>query len=451
MSMLDFDRFLFAFTIGSHIILVSASIGLIVLITVLEFMYLRRKEARYSVLLSRLKKVFVISFGVGTASGIVMAVELVALFPGFMTLVSETGVIALFYAEIFAFFLETIALILYVYYDDVFQWKYRSAVLATTILFGTLLSAVFITMVNAWMNTPTGFTLVSVSQIAVTDVNPWAAFVTPSTFSEVVHVLTTTILAGIMIFAVFFASKYLRTEDEDERAMAATAMHIIGVAAIVDIVLAGLSGSHEMATVLTLQPLKYAAFDLNYFGGTNLPENLFGYLSGTKVVWALLIPGLQSFLAGFETGITNLPGLAQFPQANWPPLFVHTSFDVMVVGGLLIGLFLFIMFVLFVIGRDPLKYRFMLYLYPVVGVFTMLVYQMGWVTDEVGREPWIVYNVMTVSQAINSSPGLLIPGYAIVAFYLLLFPVTFYFFSRIYSTPSEKGKRGMKSEGGVNY
>ena len=282
MSMLDFDRFLFAFTIGSHIILVSASIGLIVLITVLEFMYLRRKEARYSVLLSRLKKVFVISFGVGTASGIVMAVELVALFPGFMTLVSETGVIALFYAEIFAFFLETIALILYVYYDDVFQWKYRSAVLATTILFATLLSAVFITMVNAWMNTPTGFTLVSVSQIAVTDVNPWAAFVTPSTFSEVVHVLTTTILAGIMIFAVFFASKYLRTEDEDERAMAATAMHIIGVAAIVDIVLAGLSGSHEMATVLTLQPLKYAAFDLNYFGGTNLPENLFGYLSGTK-------------------------------------------------------------------------------------------------------------------------------------------------------------------------
>ncbi len=72
MSMLDFDRFLFAFTITPRIILVSASISLILLNTVPEFMYLRTKEARYSVFPSGLKKVFVIPFRVGTASGILM-------------------------------------------------------------------------------------------------------------------------------------------------------------------------------------------------------------------------------------------------------------------------------------------------------------------------------------------------------------------------------------------
>ncbi len=452
MSMADFDRFLFAYTIGSHIILVSASIGLILLLVILELMILRKNDSRYLTLIKRLKKMFVISFGIGTASGIVMAVEMVALFPNFMTLVSETGAIALFYAEIFTFFLETIALVLYVYFNGVFKWKYTSAVLSFVVLFGTLLSAVFITMVNAWMNTPDGFTLVSVNPLIVTNVDPWAPFATASTFSQVAHVLTTTVLAGAMLLGVFFAIRYLRAENDNEKSMASSALHIIGVIGIVDIILAGISGSHEMATILSQQPLKYAAFDLNYAGGSNMPETLFGYLLGTKVMWALSIPGLQSLLASFETGSGVVPGLSQFPANEWPPLLVHTTFDIMVVGGLLIGLFLFIMFLLFVMKKDPLKYRFMIYLFPIAGIFTFIVYELGWVTDEVGRQPWIVYNEMTVTQAINTSPGLLIPGLLIVAFYLILVPATFYFFSRIYRSSRASADLGRKEpEGGVNY
>ena len=93
-SMLTFVRFLFAFTIGSHILLVSTSIALILLISISEFLAIRRHDPVYEALARRLSKVFVISFGVGTASGIVMAVELVGLFPSFMTLVSSTGAIS---------------------------------------------------------------------------------------------------------------------------------------------------------------------------------------------------------------------------------------------------------------------------------------------------------------------------------------------------------------------
>jgi Cytochrome bd-type quinol oxidase, subunit 1 len=153
----NFDRFLFAYTIGSHIIIVSASIALSLILAILEFMITRKNVPEYKTMLFKLKRMFIVSFGVGTASGIVLAVELVNLFPGFMTFVSSTGAISLFYAEVSAFFLETIALVIYVYYQDVFKWKYANFGLSILVALGVIMSAVFITMVNAWMNTPNGF------------------------------------------------------------------------------------------------------------------------------------------------------------------------------------------------------------------------------------------------------------------------------------------------------
>ena len=408
MSMAEFDRFLFAFTVGSHIILVTMSISIILLLTILEGLKLRRNNSAYADLIHRLKRVFVIFFGIGTASGIVMAMELVGLFPGFMTVVSMTGVINLFYAEVFAFFLETIALVLYVYFEGVFKWKYTDFVLSFVVLSGTLVSAVFITMVNSWMNTPNGFNTADFPSI--TGVSPWAPFLTPSTFAQVMHVLVTTIFTGAMMMGAFFAYKYLKDTDSGERILDRIIVRITSVTSIVGIVLAGLTGTNEMADVLVNQPLKYAAFDLNYNSGSNMPERLFGGLQNGNFVYGLQIPGLQSLLATIETGKTVLPGLTQYPQSTWPPLLVHTTFDVMVAGGLILGVFLFIVFLSFVLRKDFLRYRFILYAQILAGAFSLIVYELGWVTDEVGRQPWIIYQVMKVSKAANYSTGLLIPG-----------------------------------------
>ncbi len=188
--MLAFVRFLFAFSIGSHILLVSTSIVLIITISIAEFLSIRRGDEAYETLARRLTKMFVVSFGVGTASGIVMAVELVALFPTFMTLAAQTGVIVLFYAEIFAFFLEVLALVLYVYYWNSFRSRYVHWGVSIFVVLGTVLSAVFITMVNAWMNTPNGFdiaTFINSGFMTVSGVQPWVGFLTSSTVSEVFH------------------------------------------------------------------------------------------------------------------------------------------------------------------------------------------------------------------------------------------------------------------------
>lgn len=450
-----FDRFLFAFTIGSHIILVASSISLILLLLILEILHTRKENPKYETLIHRLRKLFIVSFGIGTASGIVQAVLLINLFPGFMTIVSKTGAIALFYAEIFTFFLETVTLGIYIYYDGVFKWKYTNVVLSFFLLLGTLLSAVFITMVNAWMNTPNGFNIQTyLTTGAITNVNPWAPFATPSTLSEILHVITSTVLFGFMMFGAFFAVKYLRTHDENEKSLASSMLHIIGVVSIIDVILVGLTGSLEASTVLLDQPLKFAALELDYMPGTHMAEHIFGTLvfsHGTyHVVGGWQISGLQSFLAGTQT---QLPGLNQYPHSLWPPLFVHTSFDTMVTGGLIIGLFLFIMFIIFVVKRDPVHYKPMLYFQIIAGFLTGIVYELGWVTDEVGRQPWVIYGVQKTKAAINPSPGLLGPGYFIIAFYLVLVPVTFYFYSRLYNKQKEvkNMNEALPEEGGVNY
>ncbi|MGP8057150.1 MAG: cytochrome ubiquinol oxidase subunit I [Nitrososphaerales archaeon] len=434
-TMTSFVRFLFAFTIGSHILLVSTSISLSILISAAEFISIRRGDRVYEALARKLTKVFVVSFGIGTASGIVMAVELVTLFPVFMTLVTQTGVIVLLYTEMFAFFLEILALVLYVYYWDSFRNRYAHWAASIFVIAGTLLSAVLITMVNAWMNTPNGFditTFISSGFRTVSGVQPWAVFLTPSTVSEVIHVLPTTVLAGSTIIGSFFAYWFLRSRDAGEKEMLGKALKILGAMGIVTIALSVITGADEISTLLTAQPLKFASLEANPINGTNLPEKLFGGIANGKFVGGIIIPGAQSFLAKLETGITALPGLNQYPSSIWPPLLVHTTFDVMVIGGMALGAFFLLYLVALLLKRRPYESKFFLYLQIPAAVVAVLVYLLGWATDEIGRQPWIVYNVMTVAQAANVSASLFVPGVLIMLFYALVFPASFYFYARIF-------------------
>jgi len=445
----NFDRFLFAFTIGSHILLVSLSIGLSILISALEFLAARSPDKYYSSLARRLVRPLVISFGVGTGSGIVMAVELVNLFPKFMTLVSNTGVIAIFYVEIFAFFLETIFLVIYVYRGNAFRGRFTRWALTLPIMVGTLLSAVLIVMVNAWMNTPNGFDKATyISTGAVTNVNPWAPFLTTSTGYEVMHVVTTVPLTGLMLIGGYFAYRYLHASGVEERTLFLRGLRVAAFASLAFVVLAIISGALEIDGLYKYQPLKYAAIELDPNPGNNLPLTLFGSLSGQSIVAGFQIPGLQSIL----TGHANLPGLSQYPSSLWPPLIVHTTFDVMVIGGGLLGLFVLVYVGLWSIGRRPYDRPWMTYLYAVFSFLTLIVMELGWATDEIGRQPWIVYNVLTVNAAANYSDALLVPGLIIVAFYLLLVPFTIYFMVRVFNGRSMEIEPAGAPEGtDVNY
>ncbi|MGD1100208.1 MAG: cytochrome ubiquinol oxidase subunit I [Thermoplasmata archaeon] len=445
----DFDRFLFAFTIGSHILIVSLSIGLAIMLCAVEFLSARSKDRYYGALARRLVRPFVVSFGIGTASGIVMAVELVNLFPGFMTLVSKTGVISIFYVEIFAFFLETVFLVVYVYYGKLFHGRYTRWLLTLPIVIGTLLSAVLIVMVNAWMNTPNGFDIGTyLATGAVTGVDPWAPFLTPSTGYEVFHVLATVPLTGIMMIGGFFAYRYHKSSNPDERTLFVKGLRITVALSLVLVVLTVISGVLQIENLYRYQPLKYAAMELNVNPGTNLPETVFGWLNGTTVVGAIQIPGLQGILSDHA----NVPGLSQYPSSDWPPLIIHDTFDTMVLLGVLLGLFLFGYAGLWVLKRRPFDRRFLAWGFVVFTVVTTVVMELGWMTDELGRQPWIVYNVMTVSQAASTNSDLFYPGLVIIAAYIFLVPFTFWFMARVFRSKSIEADLAGPTEGtDVNY
>jgi cytochrome d ubiquinol oxidase subunit I len=450
-TMTGFDRWLFAFTIGSHITLVVTSIALIVTVVLAEYLSIRRNDSDYAELARRLTKVFAISFGVGAASGTVMAVELVTLFPAFVTVGAQTGVIELFYFEVFAFFLEVLFLVLYVYYASAFG-RWAHFVVGCLVAAGTLISAVLIVAVNAWMNTPNGLDVSTFLQglqsgkLTVTGVDPWAPFTTPSTFAEIAHVLPTTLFTGSMIIGGYFAYRLIRNKRPEENAMLMKGLKLTWVVSIAMLLLAGITGSNSMATMLQTQPLKYAALDHNLVPGTGLPETFFG----------ITIPGLQGWLAQVETGITQLPGLSQFSPSTWPPLYVNTTFDLMVLGGFIAGGYFLLYLLGWLVKKKPFESKVLLYLQIVAAIGSYFVYQFGWITDEVGRQPWIVYGVVTVDATANQSTSLLLPGVLIMAFYFVVVPATFYFFVRVFNSGRPKevvaGPQGSSEDtGGVNY
>jgi cytochrome d ubiquinol oxidase subunit I len=426
-SVINFDRFLMGYTLGAHILIVTLSISLSVIVSAAEFIGLRRKDVYFESLSRRLAKALVIFFAVGTASGTVLAVELFALWPSFMVFIGKVDILP-FYYEVFAFFLETISLVLYVYYWDAFRNRYKHWALSLFVAIGTVMSAVFITMINAFMNTPAGFTLVNGQP---TNINPLAAVMAPSGFVEISHVVTTTLAAGSFLLLAYLAFSYLKNHTQDSRIFYRKAMMLTSVVGFIALLLAGITGDSNARMLISLQPLKYAAIELNLHPAVNAPEMIGGIMINGHPEYYITIPGLQSILAFLTLNSkTAVPGLSQFPSSLWPPLFVHLTFDIMVGGGTLVGLFaLYLMYLL--IRRKDLTGRLSLYGMLVAGVLIEVVYDSGWVTDEVGRQPWIIYNVMTVSQAANTSPSVVPLGIAIIIFYLVLVPFTFYFAAKV--------------------
>ncbi len=451
----NFDRFLFAWSIASHIILVTMSISTIVLISIAEYIGIRYKDKYYDLLARRLTKVFVIFFAVGTASGIVMAAELVILFPKFFALTAAVAMVP-FYLEIFAFFTETIFLVIYVYYWDAFQNRITHWILTFFIGAGTLGSAAFIVMVNAWMNTPNGFNI-SVYEATgkITDVNPWAAVNSPSFLAEIAHVVPAILLAGTLLIGGYFAYRYLRSKEPDERTFYRKALRITTPLSMIFVILAGISGSLAATNVMTLQPLKYSALELNYIGGHGyMPEKLFGTIINGKIVGSITIPNLQSLLAGTGNAAFAVPkGLSYYPVSNWPPLMVHDAFDTMVTLGLLLGLYLFIYLIMWIIKKDPFSNKYMNIIYPIAGIVALITMEDGWIVDEVGRQPYIIYNVMYVYQGANLTTSMIAPGIAMIVFYALLLPFTFYFASRVFKRESVSKEIGSASSAGkeVNF
>lgn len=436
----DFDRATMAYTLGAHIILASLGMSLPIIMVIAEYLGLRKRDAYYSALSRRLSIAMVVLFAVGTASGIAVASELLVLFPPFMSVVGKVSILP-FYIEVFAFFGESILLGIYVYSWDKIASRRLHMLMGSFIAVFANLSGVLIIMVNSWMNTPNGFNIeIYRDHGLLTNIDPLAVFMTNSTPIEELHALVGTLFAGAALIMGYFAFRLLKARSPERKRYFRGGLKISFVINAILVWVAIIGGSLSMSMLYKLQPVKYAAIDANMFTRSHAGEKLFGL--------NLHIPSLQSILAtGHPSGV--VPGLNSYPSSIWPPLWIHDTFDAMLVLGTLVGLLLLAgVFAAVlrhrkkenrgIIGKlvrifHPYDSRLMLSFLAISSLLTLFTMEDGWVTDEVGRQPWIIYDVMRTSAAANTSMIVIPMALGLMAFYVIIYVITFVTLKRIFA------------------
>ncbi|MCW1294046.1 MAG: cytochrome ubiquinol oxidase subunit I [Candidatus Parvarchaeota archaeon] len=459
-----FDAGLMGYSLAIHILLVTIGMTVPIIMSIAEFISIKYKSKMYDVMARRLANALIIFFAVGTASGVVVAVELFVLWPKFIALLGQVGLLPL-YMEIFAFFTEAIFLAVYVYSWNKFKSRMRHWVLSIFISIGAVMSGVFITMINAFMNTPKGFNIAYyLSTGKIIDVNPLAVLNTPTTWVEIGHVIGSTIFAGAAFLLAYFAYKLLKTQGI-EREYYKKSAKIAAAVVIVMIILTVIIGVESITNIMVNQPEKFAALELNFNTGPHVAEVIGGFLVNNRTIDAITVPGLMSFLAtgNFNGVIAANDSLAAYPQSTWPPVsVVHNTFDIMVGLGVLIGILMVIFLVLWLVNIDKIREKLLkngfskilshkMFSDPfdntlvlkgliIIGILAAFLLEDGWVTDEVGRQPWIIYNVMTVAAAANTSPSVVPIGIAIIIFYIAVLPLTILFVRNVMRKRYLKGE-----------
>ncbi|WP_274650784.1 cytochrome ubiquinol oxidase subunit I [Paenibacillus humicola] len=402
MDNVSLARSLFGSSMAFHIIFATMGVGLPFMIVIAEIWYQIRKDRDYATMAKRWTKGFAIILGVAIPSGTIVGIMLSLLWPGFMEIVGQ--VIALpFQIEIWAFFLEALFMSIYVYAAD----RLSPSVRIISVLFvaiGSSLSAVLITDAHAWMNTPKGFRLVNGQ---VMDVDPLAAVFNPSLPTTAMHVLLSAYMTGAFAVASVSAYKLLRRErSEREREYHRKSLILALLVGCFMSVMTAVNG-HETAQMLhRFQPEKLAAAEGLFETQDYAPLAIGGFTDrDTRTIkGAIEIPWALSFLAGnrFDTVVK---GLNDFPEAEWPPLFIHTLFNLMVGIGTLLILASGLTIVLRLAFKKPYP-RWLLRSLIFTGPLSMIGIETGWVFSCTGRQPWTIYHIQKTASAATKTQQL---------------------------------------------
>jgi cytochrome d ubiquinol oxidase subunit I len=416
------------FSLGWHIILACFGVGMPALVLFAEWRGMRTGDAHYQLLARRWAKVLGVLFAVGAVSGTILSFELGVLWSGLME--NYGAVIGLPFAiEGFAFFIEAIFLGIYLYGWD--RLSPRAHLLSgIPIVIAGVASAFFVVCANAWMNSPTGFTL---RDGRVVGVDPWAAMFNSATGPEATHmILAAFMVTGFGVASVYAVAMLRGRRDRYHRLGLLIPLTMGAVLAPVQIVV----GDWAARYVAKDQPVKLAAMEGLAHGRAGAPEAIGGYFSGGKLHYAIKIPDGLSLLAHLKPN-AYVSGLDQVPAGLRPPVtVVHLAFDSMVgIGSALLALGAWLAYTWWR-RRDFPSSPWFLRAVAVSGVGAVVAMEAGWITTEVGRQPWIVYNVLKVAAAVNPEPGVGDGLYPVLAVYAVLTIATIYVLRRMTgSTP----------------
>ncbi len=429
-------RVQFAFTVSAHIIFPSFTIGLASYLAVLEGLWLWTKDEGYLKVFDYLKVIFAVTFGMGVVSGIVMSYQFGT---NWSVFADKTGPVIgplLGYEVLTAFFLE--AGFLGIMLFGMNRVGPRLHFFATLMVAaGTLLSSFWILSANSWMQTPAGYGINDVGQYVPDDW--WAVIFNPSFPYRLVHMVLAAYLTTAFVVGGIGAWHLLKNNrDRGARIMFSMAMWMALLVAPLQIV----AGDFHGLNTLEHQPAKVAAMEGHYDTHRGAPLILFGIPDddAEETRFAVEVPKLGSLILTHEWD-GEVKGLKAWPKEDRPPAeIVFWSFRVMVALGLAMaalgmwsgwkrlrgGLF-----------DAPWLQRAAVLMAP-SGFAAVLA---GWVTTEVGRQPWTVYGLLRTVDSIAPIDGAAV-GASLIAFIVVYFAVfgagTFYLL-RLMSRPPDAG------------
>jgi cytochrome bd ubiquinol oxidase subunit I len=407
------SRMLTSTTLAFHIIFATIGVGVPIMISIAEFVGIKRNDPHYILLARRWARGFTITVAVGVVTGTAIGLQLSMLWPAFMQVAGQVIALPLF-LETFAFFFEAIFLGIYLYTWDRFKNKWIHWLLTIPVMIGSSASALFITTVNAFMNTPQGFEL---SDGKAINIDPIAAMLNPATPTKVFHVLTTAYLTSALILAGITAFAILKKKGSEYHRKA---LRLTMVSALIFAFATALAGDLSAKFLAEYQPEKLAAAEWHFETEKNADLIVFGTLDENNEVHnEIRLPGFLSFLAGssFEHEVI---GLNETPEDERPPLWIHYLFDLMVSIGFY-SIFISGVFILFWKWKKMNEWNKPL-LWGIVasGPLAMLAIEFGWIFAEVGRQPWILRGYMKVADAATKADGVGLTFVMFVALYILL-------------------------------
>jgi cytochrome d ubiquinol oxidase subunit I len=408
-----------AFTLASHIILVPLGVSWMFMTLIANWRALKRNDQDALLLAQRWSKYMAVTFAVGAVTGTVLTFEFGLLWPKFMgTWGPAFGVP--FAVEGLFFFTEAIFIGIYL-----FGWKrlrpwvhfWTGVPIVLSGIGGTL----SVVAANAWMNDPSGFTLNSAGQ--VTKVEPLKVFFNGAFPLMALHMLVAAYLVGGFLIASVYAVGMLRGKRDR--------YHRLGF--IIPFTVAAIAAPLQMAVGDTLarwvynnEPTKFAAIELVPQTSSDVPETLLGHLNSQgQVQGGIALPGVASWLSDPKTGRnTVVQGLNATPAADEPTYqevnVVHLAWDIMVGLGTVWFLLSAWWWLTWIFRRRMPKSKLFLWIASAAGVGAVITMEAGWVVSEVGRQPWVVYNYLKVTDAATANQGVWLTFLVVVAIYLTL-------------------------------
>src|SRR6476469_6279467 len=400
-----------AFTLGFHIVLSCLGVALPATILVANYLGLKRGDDAAMELARRWSKAMAVTFAVGAVTGTELSFEFGLLWPEFMDRFGAAFGVAFAIEGIF-FFLEAIFLAIYIYgWKRLGGWAhFWSGVPMVVTGIGGAFSVV---AANAWMNQPQGFTLDAAGKVVDTD--PVKILINPATGYEAPHmILAAYMVTGFLVASIYAVGMLRGRRDRLHRLGLLIPLTVACIATPIQFAV----GDTAARAIAKDQPIKFAGMECVQKTSTDVTEYIYGRCTSCGVKGGIGIPGLDSFLVGWTTS-TKVIGLDSVPADDRAPAntMLHWAFDTMVgicTALIALGLWLGIAWWR---KRDFPQTKWFLRAVALSGVATIVALECGWIVTEVGRQPWVVYNILRTEDAVTQANGIWVTFGLVLALY----------------------------------